>query len=84
MVGAESYRPSCPHNPQGNLKNGGNIMKSSTEDKIKGEKDKVKGNIKEGLGKLTGNKDLEQEGKEDKLKGKAKKKVGEVKEVFNH
>lgn len=59
-------------------------MKSSTEDKIKGTKDKVKGNIKEGVGKLTGNKDLEQEGKEDKFKGKTKKKIGEIKEVFNH
>jgi len=36
---------------------GGNIMNSSTEDKIKGEKDKIKGNIKEGLGTLTGNQD---------------------------
>jgi uncharacterized protein YjbJ (UPF0337 family) len=59
-------------------------MKSSSEDKIKGEKDKLKGNIKEGLGKVTGNKDLEQEGKEDQLKGKTKKKVGDVKKVFNH
>ena len=59
-------------------------MKSSTEDKIKGEKDKLKGNIKEGIGKVTGNKDLEQEGKEDNAKGKAKKKIGEVKKVFNN
>lgn len=58
-------------------------MKSSTKDKIKGEKDKVKGDIKEGLGKLTGNRDLEEEAKDDQLKGKATKKLGEVKEVFN-
>jgi uncharacterized protein YjbJ (UPF0337 family) len=58
-------------------------MKSSTKDKIKGEKDNIKGNIKEGLGKLTGNRNLEEEGKDDQLKGKANKKLGEIKEVFN-
>jgi len=58
-------------------------MNSSTKDKIKGEKDNIKGDIKEGLGKLTGNRDLEEEGKDDQLKGKAKKKLGEIKEVFN-
>ena len=46
-------------------------MKSSTKDKIKGEKDNIKGYIKEGLGKLTGNRDLEEGGKDDQLKGKA-------------
>jgi len=60
-----------------------NIMNSSTKDKIKGEKDNIKGDIKEGLGKLTGNRDLEEEGIDDQLKGKAKKKLGEIKEVFN-
>ena len=58
-------------------------MKSSTKDKIKGEADKIKGNVKEGIGSLTGNRDLEEEGKDDQLKGKARKKVGEIKEVFN-
>jgi len=58
-------------------------MNSSTKDKIKGEKDNIKGDIKEGLGKLTGNRDLEEDGKDDQLKGKAKKKLGEIKEVFN-
>ena len=58
-------------------------MKSSTKDKIKGEKNKIKGTIKEGLGNLTGNRDLEEEGKDDQLKGKAQKKIGEIKEVFN-
>jgi uncharacterized protein YjbJ (UPF0337 family) len=62
---------------------GGNVMKSSTKDEIKGEKDKIKGNIKEGLGKITGNRDLEEEGKDDQLKGKAKKKIAEIKKVFN-
>ena len=58
-------------------------MKSSTKDEINGEKDKIKGNIKEGLGSLSGNRDLEEEGKDDQLKGKARKKVGEIKRLFN-
>jgi uncharacterized protein YjbJ (UPF0337 family) len=58
-------------------------MKSSTEDKIEGEKDNIKGKVKEGLGKLTGNSDLENEGKDDQLKGAVQKKVGEIKKVFN-
>jgi uncharacterized protein YjbJ (UPF0337 family) len=58
-------------------------MKSSTKDKIEGEKDTIKGTIKEGLGKLTGNRDLEAEGKDDQLEGAVRKKVGEVKKVFN-
>ncbi len=58
-------------------------MKSSTIDKIQGEKDKIKGKVKEGLGQLTGNRDLEEEGKDDQLKGAARKKVGEIKKVFN-
>ena len=58
-------------------------MKSSTEDKIKGETDTIKGKVKEGLGKLTDNRDLEEEGKDDQLKGAVRKKVGEIKKVFN-
>jgi len=58
-------------------------MKSSTKDKIEGEKDNIKGKVKEGLGKLTGNSDLEDEGKDDQLKGAVQKKVGEIKKVFN-
>jgi uncharacterized protein YjbJ (UPF0337 family) len=62
---------------------GGNIMKSSTKDKISGLADKIKGNVKEGIGSLSGNQDLEEEGKKDQLKGAARKKVGEIKKVFN-
>jgi uncharacterized protein YjbJ (UPF0337 family) len=62
---------------------GENIMKSSTKDKIQGEKDKIEGKVKEGLGKLTGNRDLEEEGKDDQLEGAVRKKVGEIKKVFN-
>jgi uncharacterized protein YjbJ (UPF0337 family) len=58
-------------------------MKPSTIDKIEGEKDDIKGKVKEGLGKLTGNRDLEAEGKDDQLEGAVRKKVGEVKKVFN-
>jgi uncharacterized protein YjbJ (UPF0337 family) len=58
-------------------------MKSSTKDRIEGEKDNIKGKVKEGLGKLTGNPDLEDEGKDDQLKGAVQKKVGEIKKVFN-
>ena len=58
-------------------------MKTSTKDKIEGEKDKIKGHIKEGLGSLTGNRDLEEEGKNDQLKGKARKKMAELEKVFD-
>jgi uncharacterized protein YjbJ (UPF0337 family) len=58
-------------------------MKPSTIDKIEGEKDEIKGKVKEGLGKLTGNRDLEAEGKDDQLEGAVRKKVGEIKKVFN-
>jgi uncharacterized protein YjbJ (UPF0337 family) len=58
-------------------------MKPSTIDKIEGEKDDIKGKVKEGLGKLTGNRDLEAEGKDDQLEGAVRKKVGEIKKVFN-
>ncbi|PIU30760.1 MAG: CsbD family protein [Syntrophobacteraceae bacterium CG07_land_8_20_14_0_80_61_8] len=58
-------------------------MKSSTKDKIVGEKDEIKGKVKEGLGKLTGNRDLEQEGKADQVKGAVQKKVGEIKQLLS-
>lgn len=58
-------------------------MKSSTKDKIKGQKDEIKGKIKEGIGNLTGDRDLEAEGKTDQVKGAVRKKVGEAKKVFN-
>jgi len=58
-------------------------MKTSTKDKIEGEKDKIKGHIKEGLGIITGNSDLEEEGKNDQLKGKARKKMAEIEKVFD-
>jgi uncharacterized protein YjbJ (UPF0337 family) len=62
---------------------GGNIMKSSTKDKIKGLTDEIKGSVEKKAGSLTDNRDLEEEGKKDQLKGAARKKVGEIKKVFN-
>jgi uncharacterized protein YjbJ (UPF0337 family) len=62
---------------------GGNIMKSSTKDKIKGLADKIKGNVKERFGSLSGNRDVGEEGKNDQLKGAARKKVGAIKKLFN-
>lgn len=59
-------------------------MRSSTKDKIKGEKNRFKGSLKESIGKFTGNRDMEQEGKDDKFLGKLRKKIGEIKKVFNH
>jgi len=58
-------------------------MKSSTRDKIKGLKEKIKGSVKERLGSVSGNRDLEEEGKIDQLKGAGREKVGEIKKVFN-
>jgi uncharacterized protein YjbJ (UPF0337 family) len=58
-------------------------MKSSTKNKIIGEKDKIKGNIKEGLGTLLGNQELKEEGQDDQLKGKARKKMGEMEKILN-
>lgn len=59
-------------------------MRSSTEDKWEGNKDKFKGNIKESLGKFFGDRELEREGREDRFFGKLRKKWGEIKRVFNH
>ena len=62
---------------------GGNTMKSSTKDKMKGLTEKIKGNVEEGIGSISGNRDLEEQGKKDQLKGSALKKVGQIKKVFN-
>ncbi|MEM5786065.1 MAG: CsbD family protein [Syntrophobacteraceae bacterium] len=59
-------------------------MRSSSEDEWKGNKDRMKGNMKEGMGKLLGDRELEREGKDDKFFGKMRKKWGEIKKVFNH
>ncbi|MDQ0269736.1 CsbD family protein [Cytobacillus purgationiresistens] len=48
-----------------------------------GNKDQLKGNVKEKYGKLTGNESKEAEGKMDKLKGNAKEKLGDAKEAVS-
>lgn len=58
-------------------------MSNSTEDKIKGEATKLKGDVKEGIGKLVGNEKLQAEGKADQAAGTIEKKVGDVKKVFD-
>ncbi len=58
-------------------------MSNSTEDKIKGEATKLKGDVKEGIGKLIGNEKLQAEGKADQAAGTVEKKVGDVKKVFD-
>jgi uncharacterized protein YjbJ (UPF0337 family) len=65
------------------LRDWGNIMKSSTKDKIKGVTEEIEGTVKKGVGRLAGDRGLEEEGKKDQLKGAVRKKVGEVKKVFN-
>ena len=58
-------------------------MSNSTEDKIKGEATKLKGDVKEGIGNLIGNEKLQAEGKADQAAGTVEKKVGDVKKVFD-
>ena len=58
-------------------------MSNSTEDKIKGEATRLKGDVKEGIGKLVGNEKLQAEGKVDQAAGTIEKKVGDVKKVFD-
>lgn len=58
-------------------------MSNSTEDKIKGEATKLKGDVKEGIGKLVGNEKLQAEGIADQAAGTVEKKVGDVKKVFD-
>lgn len=48
-------------------------------DKIKGNVNKVKGEVKDQVGNATGNSRLQAEGKMDKLKGAVQEKVGELK-----
>lgn len=52
----------------------------SAEDRFDANRDKVEGNVKEGVGKLTGDERLEGEGKADQLKGKIKDGVADVKD----
>jgi uncharacterized protein YjbJ (UPF0337 family) len=57
------------------------VSKRSSQDKIEGAMDKVKGRAKEAGGSLTGNKDKTAEGRADQDKGTLKKK-GAVKDLL--
>jgi uncharacterized protein YjbJ (UPF0337 family) len=54
---------------------------SGKSDKFEGQKDKVKGNVKEKTGKALDDKELESEGKVDKVKGDLKERKGNVKDA---
>jgi uncharacterized protein YjbJ (UPF0337 family) len=58
------------------------IVKTSTEDQLKGKLHKVKGEIKETLGELTKDHELEAKGIVEKREGEAQEKVGQIKKVF--
>lgn len=58
-------------------------MKSSTEDKVEGTVNELKGKLKETVGVATDRPDLEAEGAADRVDGKVQKKVGDVKKVFD-
>ncbi len=57
-------------------------MRSSTNDKAKGEFHEVKGAVKEKLGRATNNPRMQAEGKSEKLGGKVQKKIGQVEKLF--
>ncbi len=52
----------------------------SNSDKVKGNVNKAKGEMKDQTGNLTNNKDLQREGKKDKVKGKVQEEVGNMKD----
>ena len=58
-------------------------MKSSTQDKVEGSGNQLKGKIKEHTGKAVGNPNLRDEGRADQAAGKVQKKAGDVKKVFD-
>lgn len=56
---------------------------SALQDKLKGNWNQIKGNLKQKWGNLTDDELLYEEGKEDELIGKIQKKTGETKENIN-
>ena len=56
---------------------------SVLRDKLKGNWNQVKGNLKQKWGNLTDDELLYEEGKEDELLGKIQQKTGETKENIN-
>jgi uncharacterized protein YjbJ (UPF0337 family) len=68
--------------PQFTLYKGqGEIMKTSTKDRIKGSFHEVKGTIKEQVGKATNDRELKAEGKAEKNVGKVQQRIGQAKET---
>ena len=57
---------------------------SVLQDKLKGNWNQVKGNLKQKWGNLTDDELLYEEGKEDELLGKIQQKPGETKETINN
>ena len=57
-------------------------MKPSTEDQMKGQAHKLKGDVKEKVGRATNDPNMEAEGQDEKTAGKVQKKVGEVEKVL--
>lgn len=55
----------------------------AVQDKLKGNWNQVKGNLKQKWAKLTDDDLLYEEGKEDELIGKIQEKTGETKEEIN-
>ena len=53
-------------------------MRPSTEDKVKGKAQAMKGALKERVGHLSGDPDLENEGTADKVVGKARQVLGKI------
>ena len=53
-------------------------MKPSTEDKVKGKAQEVKGALKERVGRLSGDPDLEDEGTAEKVVGKGRQLLGKI------
>ena len=58
-------------------------MPTSTEDKMNGAANKLKGKTKRIAGELTDDQDLKNEGSMDKLKGAAQTLKGNVKDAIN-
>jgi uncharacterized protein YjbJ (UPF0337 family) len=57
------------------------MMKPSTENKIAGNVNEVKGKIKEKVGELTNDPNLEAEGVGEYIVGNAQKKIGQVQKI---
>jgi uncharacterized protein YjbJ (UPF0337 family) len=61
---------------------GGNKMKPSTENEIKGTIHEVKGKVKETVGHVANDSDLETDGIGEKVAGKAQEKLGHAEKTL--